>query len=781
MTRTMPRAVAAGPVRSCVLPALSALLLGGCESAAVETTTRQMDSASDVALLCAEETRDADGNATWAGTTMDRCNDDDAGQHVCDTCALFAFVVQRERGELAAVNLRDRRLLDLDIRQPLSSPAVVGLLPNAIAAAPDGSSLAVANLGDPRPGEDPANPDGVPYLSVVAPSNLLPGISPDADRPFVSRIALPEPASNVAYLDPTHVVVTLPKHRGDPPQVVVVTLGETPVVGPPTVLEPFPLLDAEGQPLPGLSVPWSLLVDEGRRRIIVGDREASRLAILTWDDAYVLTVTGLAGHPDALPGPATALAIEPAGWDSEGVEAGRWIYAVDGRSGGVMVLDAVQMALDPSDPRVVINISEHDPMDWRWEIDIPGLAQDVLIGRVFQADAPAAPEPEALHGTFGFIVSSVGEVYVVDLQDHASADCWVDGTIGERYLSDEAPGSGCPRHVLRNRSADNPGPELADAPVLKSGLGVNLAYAGAPDASYPRFHDFGGATPDGDPSYGVTFDDDVRRAVSQKWIVEYEAIIPWTDGVGGQVGEAGWFTDRAMPFCARGVLAGDILIIKNGPPDDEDNPTRPLPDCRPWRDAVRLEYRIGDALGHGLQLAEVPNDATPDVGDDVLATLPDPGCFPYAVEYEIRVGRQWLVRGEATGFQHHVTSVDGVCSEGPGETICTPYENCTTEPVDFRCLHSGRATEGLVHKNPFLCFTMDPGSGGAGSTVRGTTWELDAVGGFAPLVVETGYLPVAGALDLTNRTGPALLVVDSSSDGLIRVDLEAFDVSDNWP
>ncbi|MBI5499428.1 MAG: hypothetical protein HY907_04240 [Deltaproteobacteria bacterium] len=759
----MPRTLAADPVRLpalAALPALSALLWCGCESAAVETTTRQMDSASDVALLCALETRHEDGTTTWAGTTMDQCAKDLDGD-------LFAFVVQRYRGELAAVNLRDRRLLDLDLRQPLSSPVVVGPLPNAIAAAPDGSSLAVANLGDPRPGDDPTNPDGVPFLSIVNPANLLPRISLDAGRPFLSRVPLPVPASNVAYLDATHVVVTLPGLSA----VAVVTLGETPVVGPPVVLDPFPLLDPEGDPLPGLGVPWSILVDDVRGRLVVGDRAAPWLAVLTWDDAFALTVAAHAPDPFQLPGPSVAMAIEPPGRGPAGDEPGRWIYAVDGSSRGVMVLDAETLA--------AIDMSTGDPLEWRNELIVPGLAQDVLLGRIAQDPVPdpADPEPEVMHGTFGFVVSSFGEVFAVDVEDHGNAACWDGAAAGEGSYVESA----CPRHVLRNGIAGAEGPRWSDEPPsLFQASGAALSYSGAPPDEYPRFHDFGGETAEGDPTWGVLFDTvHPRRAVSQTWIVEYEGVVPWTDGNGGQVGDAGWFRDRAMPFCARGVLAGDILIIKDGP-----DPLSEATDCSAWGavgQEAELEYRIVEARADRLLLETVVG------ADGNTDPLPTRECFPWAVRYEVRVGGRWLVRGEATGFQHHVTvgedpdptdDVPGLCIEFPDDAICTPYENCTTEPVDVRCLHDGRATDGVIHKNPFLCFTMDAGTV---ATPRGMRWELDATGGFAALSVETGSLPVAEALDVTTGTGPALLVVDSSSDGLIRVDLADFTVSDNWP
>ncbi|MBN1774809.1 MAG: hypothetical protein JXB32_26355, partial [Deltaproteobacteria bacterium] len=221
--RTRPRRFLRVPV-GLVLPAVLAF---GCESTEVETTTRNLDRGLDVALLCAVSESGADGRAVWVGVPPERCGDGGDGE-------LFAFVVQSTRGELAAINLRSLRMIDLDPREPLHSPVAIGPLPNSIAAAPDGSALVVANLGDPTPGDDPDNPEGRPYLSLVRAEWVLPERSRDAER-----IYLPAPAAVVSFLDATHVVASLPSLSA----VTVVTLADPPVVAEPTVLEPFPLLD----------------------------------------------------------------------------------------------------------------------------------------------------------------------------------------------------------------------------------------------------------------------------------------------------------------------------------------------------------------------------------------------------------------------------------------------------------------------------------------------------------------------------------------------------------
>jgi hypothetical protein len=542
----------------------------------------------------------------------------------------------------------------------------------------------------------------------------------------------------------------------------VVTLGDPSTVAEPVVLEPFPLLDPEGNPLPGLASPWSLLVDPGRARLLVGDRTAARLARLTWDDTFALTVAGAVD----VPGPVGAMAIEPVGWGPLGNEAGRWIYAVDGRSGGVMVLDADDLS------QLIISLATRDPMDWQSEIVVGGLAQDVLIARTAIDPVPTTPAPEVLHGTFAYVISSSGEVYAVDIEDHVNPDCWDGATAGEgSYLEDV-----CPRHVLRNASASSTGPYLSATPALyrasSEGEGIAVSFVDRPDPNYPVFQDWDAPVvpPAEDRSYGITFDDDPRRAVSQTWVAEYEGVIPWTDGTGGNIDPGGMLLDRSMPFCARGVLPGDILIIKDGPDDSV------RPDCGsggwgPVGAEASLEYRIVEAHSDYLVFEEIPADGYP--------LLPTEDCFPYAVSYEIRAGGEWLVWGEGTGFAHHVIAdAAGICVEEPGPEICTEWLDCQSDPIDFRCLYSGRAREGERYRNPYLCFTLLPGTE---ATPRGLRWEFHASGGFEPLVVETGQMPVAGAMDTTTRTGPALLVVDSASDGLIRVDLDGFSVTDNWP
>jgi hypothetical protein len=730
------RSTPAFPTVPIGLLGIALLGIAACEETEVETTTRNLDRGCDVALLCAVPIADDPDGASWAGVPMDRC--DEEGDAAAN---LFALVLQSTRGRLAAVNLTSGRLLDLDRRVPLHSSLDVGPLANALAVSPDGALVVVANLGDPRPDQDPTNPEGLPFLSVITPSDLLRDVARDP-----ARVPLDAPAADIVFLDDRRVVVSQPALS----QITFVALAEPFAASSrrELVLDPFPLLGPDGEPLEPISRPWALLVDPVRRRLLVGDRGTGRVAEIEWDGADALTVR----RAIDLPGPAVAFSIEPPEGESPDLVAGRWVYVADGRSGGVSVLDAESLA--------PIDISAYDPYEWRSQIVFDGLARDVVLARVALPDpAGRLPDPARLHGVFAFLVSSAGNLYVADVEDRHNPACWRSGTAGEGAYDEAA----CPRHVLRSAVADADGPAWSAPPALYQAEDARVRFEGRPPPEFPRPSGWDDTVDDRD-TYGVRFDPNRRRAVDQTWTLTYEGEIPWADGNGGNVEGDGWLQDRAVPFCRRGVLDGDSLVVLD-PPSPIDDRT----DCDAWEfgaDAVGLEYRIAEAYGDRLRL-ETVRDGAP---------LPTEECFPFAVRYRIRAAGQWIVRGTSSGFQHHVVEgAGGRCVEDPAD--CPLPSNCSDDPPDPRCLHVGRAHEGRLFRNPFLCFTIESGSS---PTPSGLRYEYAATGGFAALSLDVGRLPVAAAADATRRSGPALLVIDSSSYGLSRVDLDGFGITDSW-
>ena len=716
--------------------AFALLAAAGCSDNQVETTTRNFDRAWDVALVCA--VRD-DGAETWHGVPISDCGEDGEG-------SLHAFVIESTPGTLGVVNLRTRRMLDLDPREPLHSSIDVGNLPHGIDAAPDGSLLLVANLGDPPPGEDPETDPGLPYLTAVNPADVLPELQAEPQR-----IVVPAPAAAVAFVDATAAVVTLPALSS----VALVRIAVPPsasVVDVPVPLGLIPDPEGDGGSIEGLPTPWSIALDAGRGRVLVGDRNLGRIAVLVRDGTGALALDRII----AVAGPPIAMAVEPPGWGPEGNEPGRWIYAVNGGTGGVMVLDA-----DTFEP---VDLVAGDPMEWRSEISVFGMVEDVVIGRIVQYDPPTTPSPTVLEGTFAFLVTSRGNLDVVDIEDDSVGEdgptCWSGTVAGEGDYT-------CRRHVLRS-AVKSDGPYWSGPPGLYLPSGTPVVYSAAPDAVYPRFADWGGEDAEDRPTYGVTFDEDFRRAVSQNWAVEYEMPIPWAGGTGGNVEPGAVISDRAMPFCARGVLGagngygGDRLVILDGPDPLEGT----TPDCTaygPAGSSATLEYRIVEAWQDRLGIESV--DGGPP--------LPTEECFPYAVNYEVRPAGQWLVMGSSTSFLHHVIAdADGRCVDDPDPA------GCAATPTPFRCLHTSRVTEGVAYRNPWIGFTMNAGTA---PTPRGLRYELGARGGFDALVESVGTLPVAVTLDLSGRTGPAALAVDAATDGLVRVGLDrTFAMTDTW-
>ena len=116
--------------------ALAALwLLAGCEVAPIEVISRSFDRPSHVAFVCFD-------SVTSAAVSLDSCEDGAEG------FALHALVTQSHRGEVAAVDLDENRVLDSDVRVPGYTFVRVGEVPGAIVVAAREPSFAyVANLG----------------------------------------------------------------------------------------------------------------------------------------------------------------------------------------------------------------------------------------------------------------------------------------------------------------------------------------------------------------------------------------------------------------------------------------------------------------------------------------------------------------------------------------------------------------------------------------------------------------------------------------------------------
>ncbi len=235
-------------------------------------------------------------------------------------------------------------------------------------------------------------------------------------------------------------------------------------------------------------------------------------------------------------------------------------------------------------------------------------------------------------------------------------------------------------------------------------------------------------------------------------------------------------------------------------------------------------FRVGDgeelAPERDLSIVEAHDDyllVTPrgltdsDEADSTLELMRC--CFPTQLKYRLRAGHQWVVRGEASGFQHPIVSdeqdPEGACKydDSPlaeflwGRAFEVSNNNCQiTDPEaegacgvgprtvdDVVCSYDGSqgpvGLNGLATPCIFNSLTrrfvvyrgLEP-------TVRNTTFAMEVIGGFESMGISissnsTNVLPVS-----ISRAGdlPVFGVVDSQNNGFSVVDLLSSRVAQNF-
>ncbi|MFW5739639.1 MAG: hypothetical protein ACOC1F_04675, partial [Myxococcota bacterium] len=149
-------------------------------------------------------------------------------------------------------------------------------------------------------------------------------------------------------------------------------------------------------------------------------------------------------------------------------------------------------------------------------------------------------------------------------------------------------------------------------------------------------------------------------------------------------------------------------------------------------------------------------------------------CFPSMVSYQVRPQNQWVVKGSASGFLHHVEPHPdtGRCMDS-----CDPnvqylngraYERAPTEPIP----EFGGPN---VFRNPVMQFVV--WSGGSPSE-EDMTFTFREQNGFSPLLINlaaaTSFIqPQSISLAPTGE----LVLPDGSAQGLVFVDLGSLGVS----
>ena len=130
-----------------------------CTSTPPPVAAHNLERPSDIAFACVGllpilsdgtvgAPGDTSGTPTVSGLPMDQCNVPGQFDPAFDTTRrTFAFVANSARGELSVLDLNNSKLIDLDLANPETNVAPLGVLPEQMSASSDGCRIVTANRG----------------------------------------------------------------------------------------------------------------------------------------------------------------------------------------------------------------------------------------------------------------------------------------------------------------------------------------------------------------------------------------------------------------------------------------------------------------------------------------------------------------------------------------------------------------------------------------------------------------------------------------------------------
>ncbi|MRG90961.1 hypothetical protein [Polyangium spumosum] len=339
----------------------------------------------------------------------------------------------------------------------------------------------------------------------------------------------------------------------------------------------------------------------------------------------------------------------------------------------------------------------------------------------------------------------------------------------------------------------------------------------------------------------MNFEDPRAQSTSQAFTITYEGALPGLAGKAGRLdltgGAAPMLSDAASRFCDRGVLGQRAWkeILQNEGLSEAEAEARavaladyvqigsniPAEDDVHWQDPatqgvctfqtckltfgvaevprntrdIRIVEAYQDRLELGASRGGIPNPATPNP-DDTMAVPPElyECCFPTLVGFNIRVGNQWSVVGDSSGFLHHVIPASASVGDTPlgaCRNSCDP--NRVRENGRVRAAPSGTVVkDGDVHAfiNPFFRmaindpaqgsdFDANPGSPDLNGPPRDTFFQFATQGNFRPLLLNlasnTSEIQPQ-AISFVPSTGE-LAITDGSLEGLILLSASRLDIT----
>ena len=581
-----------------------AVVLAACSADAVNVRSRAFRHPSAVAFVCYDLA--PSGGGAIAAVPLSNCADADDARF-----RLHALVIQKSRGEVAAVDLDDNAVLDSDLRVPGFTFVPVGEIPvDLVVPESDPSRTYVADFGsfDIRaidtvrfhpdaagagtlPGirvtlpSAPADlvlgpdatgtPEGALYVSLPDIGSLavvpLPIASEDGTMPVIVPLTIPDPlpAAVPATPEPVRYCKVCSGDGVTPSEPCGDLIDPYPVVG--GVRQPFPPREIGMLPADTMARPVHAVLDAANGRLLVADANAPIVHVID------LAAPDLAQPPIVVGVPTEHLALTPPVPSVVGsaTAAERFLYAIDATDGSVLTVRYDEMTPEAS---AVIPTSVRGDRD-RLTLRAPARVLEVITpsypgalcdaGNTEQASDAA---PLRLRGVFLAAALLDGTVEIVDIHD-------LDSTC--------RGGSGCAmppspdddvifiqRHRPRIGARIATEITLAAPPAIQTN-GVTLA-AGNDGATEGDLSPDLLAQPDEGCPQGMTtgfpFGDeelafvcvlaDPWAAESETWVATWEGTIPGTEGGRARLSTDGTGNPVArveIDACARGVLGEENL------------------------------------------------------------------------------------------------------------------------------------------------------------------------------------------------------------------------------
>lgn len=806
-------AAALGWMGTAALAALVALVAASCRETPADVEVNQFDRPQSVALVCVKE-EDIEENgknrSSYTGRPLEDCRSDARLGDVVgvDGTKLLAFVTQTTSGEVAVVDLETNRKIDLDERIPYFSFIPVGAQPTDIAAGYSGTRVYTANYGTDDVsvveieslgnGLSPtqAIPVGGPAAKLVIARRVDPGtgeagVEAYREYAFVTQPTLDRVA--VVGLGPQDCPVgegheagcflgylSLEKEAGADADTESGTDSDSGEAADSDSnsdsgsdsggIDSDSDSDTESDFETGKVTPWAVELSPDGQSFFVASRSAP--VIFQFDVGAVVQAALDLGEPGPIGSSGLVRRIETVSPDGNEVytigdmsvepKLGRWIYATERETGGVIVVDVASGELVD-----IYQKRSYLPEDVSYSIYLPGRSTAVELIRVEESGVAGSELPEEdewdpffFSGTFAIVATTMASIYVIDVDDAVavlpnahSLRSFVDLTDlteeNRRRLESSPTVSALGAAVARDRAglyAYFEGGQDSDFDITETDTDSDSASTedaeeetdtsanfdtatgekeGTDERSDPETDADSDTTSPDEPTqgpeqiegcfektqesapYGFAFRCDERDWIRDSWRIVWEGSI----GVQGAAivdqeasdPKEGFSVvrDDTKNFCEHGVNSG--LFLREDYAGDLFVITSAV---NPEPGAEKTCEKTYGAVPTVYRVDSLVPNAEGEYDGSILriepiegkAPLPSRECFGQAFSYEIRASEHWVISGARSG---HLQDGQLVLDE-QGRGVCRAGER-------EKQGRTQRVTSGVPFANFYFAFTMKNG------------------------------------------------------------------------